>query len=59
MCVFDSSWSWPGAKYSYVTGYVSNTHARLALQRNEIQFFVEVVGDTARRSSRRWSKPEW
>ena len=30
-----------GAKYSYVTGYVSNTDARLALQRNEIQFFVE------------------
>ena len=30
-----------GAKYSYVTGYVSNTDARLALQRNEIQYFVE------------------
>ena len=30
-----------GAKYSYVTGYNSNSDARLALQRNEIQFFVE------------------
>ena len=30
-----------GAKYQYVTGYNSNSDARLAVQRNEIQFFVE------------------
>jgi tripartite-type tricarboxylate transporter receptor subunit TctC len=30
-----------GAKYQYVTGYNSNSDARLALQRNEVQFFVE------------------
>jgi tripartite-type tricarboxylate transporter receptor subunit TctC len=30
-----------GAKYHYVTGYNSNSDARLAVQRNEIQFFVE------------------
>ena len=30
-----------GSKYQYVTGYNSNSDARLALQRNEVQFFVE------------------
>lgn len=30
-----------GAKYQYVTGYNSNSDARLAVQRNEIQYFVE------------------
>ena len=30
-----------GVKYQYVTGYNSNSDARLAVQRNEIQFFVE------------------
>jgi len=30
-----------GAPYQYVTGYNSNSEARLAVQRNEIQFFTE------------------
>jgi tripartite-type tricarboxylate transporter receptor subunit TctC len=30
-----------GAAYQYVTGYNSNSTARLALERNEIQFFTE------------------
>lgn len=30
-----------GAKYQYVTGYNSNSTVRLAVQRNEVQFFVE------------------
>jgi tripartite-type tricarboxylate transporter receptor subunit TctC len=30
-----------GASFQYVTGYNSNSDARLALQRNEIQFFTE------------------
>ena len=30
-----------GAKYKYVTGYGSNQPARLAFERNEINFFVE------------------
>lgn len=30
-----------GVPYQYVTGYNSNSEARLALQRNEIQFFTE------------------
>jgi len=30
-----------GAKYHYVTGYNSNSTVRLAVQRNEVQFFVE------------------
>ncbi|HXG50737.1 MAG TPA: hypothetical protein VNN77_04920 [candidate division Zixibacteria bacterium] len=30
-----------GSKYQYVTGYNSNSDARLAVQRNEVQFFVE------------------
>jgi tripartite-type tricarboxylate transporter receptor subunit TctC len=30
-----------GVKYKYVTGYTSNSNARLALQRNEINMFAE------------------
>ena len=43
-----------GLKYDYVTGYNSSNDARLAVQRNEIQYHDENIRAIAAWSNRKW-----